>query len=136
MSSSRSPSCRVALALVATLAVAEPAHGAACCVGATTTLPTRLGKCENASAGVSVAGRADVARWDSAGKIRSSSMRDQGMTWTLLGAYRWDRKGQVVVSVPFLLNHRASSSLEEWSGGLGDIRAPRCLLAALGPTSP
>ena len=55
---------------------AAPAWAGACCVGATGTIPARLGECERWLAGVGLQGEAVVGQWSSDGSLSASSLRE------------------------------------------------------------
>lgn len=112
-----------ALPLVAFAAVLAPrAHAGACCVGSTSTVPLRLGECEHMLAAFGVGAERSVGLWTSDGQVAESSLQDDALVGTVGAAWRWDRKGQVGLSMPGRLNHKATSSLDTWGGGAGDLR--------------
>lgn len=108
------------LALV--LALSSPAEAGACCVGSTSTVPTRLGECERAMAGLALGAETSIGQWTATGESMGSSLQDDAVLATMAGAWRWDRKGQLGLSLPWRVNHKASSSLEAWGWGPGDLR--------------
>ena len=105
------------------LLLSGAAHAGACCVGATATVPTRLGECENWLMGMGVQAETTTGRWQSDGQLSSSTMTDDAIITTLAGAWRWDREGQLFATLPMRLNHRAAGDLSELGGGLSDLRA-------------
>jgi hypothetical protein len=103
--------------------ISDAAIAGACCTGSTTTVPTRLGECETAIAAIGTSVEASYARWDSSWRSTSSSLKEQAIITTIGGAWRWDRKGQVAVTMPFLVNHKDAGTSSVWGGGVGDLRA-------------
>ena len=104
------------------LALVVDAHASACCVGTTTTLPTRLGRCESAAVGVTVGGLASGSRWDASGAVGPSSLTERSLTAELLGAWRWSRNGQLGVAVPGALRTLEGAGASELGYGVGDVR--------------
>jgi len=105
------------------LLLASVAHAGACCVGSTSSMPTRVGECEHAVVGLSAGGELSTMRWDRDLKVRKSSMRDDALVSSISAGYRLDRRWQVGLSVPFRLTHRAVGDLDGWGGGVGDMSA-------------
>ena len=99
------------------------AQAGACCVGSTSTVPTRLGECEKVMAGLSLGGETAVGRWDGEGALGSSSLQDDALIASVAAAWRWDRKGQVGLSLPMRLNHKGLEDQDLWGGGAGDLAA-------------
>lgn len=110
------------VALLAGLLAAPSAWAGACCTGSTTTIPTRLGECESFLGGIGLVGQASVGRWDAHGKVASSSLGEQALITTFAAGWRWDRKGQIGLTAPVWLNHKAVAGDQAWGGGLGDLR--------------
>lgn len=102
--------------------LSQPAHAGACCVGSTSTVPTRLGECERGMAGLALGVERSYGQWSSAGQVTASSLQDDALVATLAGAWRWDRKGQIGLSLPARLNRKATDTTEAWGGGAGDLR--------------
>ncbi len=113
---------RWALAALSLLALPGWAHAGACCVASTTTVPARLGECETWMAGIGLTGDVTVGRWDSGGALATSSLAEQSLMSTLAAGYRWDRKGQISLTAPVWLQHKAAGDTSAWGGGLGDLR--------------
>jgi hypothetical protein len=67
-------------------------------------------------------GETSVGRWDSGGGVRGSSLQEASLVTTLAAGWRWDRKGQVGVTAPIWLNHKAVGKDGAWGGGAGDLR--------------
>lgn len=112
-----------ALVAICGLMLSGAAHAGACCVGATSTVPTRLGECEGWLMGMGVQAETTTGMWQSDGQLSQSSMTDDAIITTLAGAWRWDREGQLFATLPMRLNHRAAGDLSELDGGVGDLRA-------------
>lgn len=108
--------------LLFALVVAPAAQAGACCVGSTTTIPTRLGECEHVLAGIGLQGDLSTGRWTREGKVAGSSLAEQSGIATLAAGWRWDRKGQIGVTLPLWLNHKAVADQVAWGGGPGDLR--------------
>ena len=98
------------------------AWAGACCVGSTSTVPTRLGECERFLVGTAVAVEDGSTRWDSEGQVQRSSLRDQAVVTTLAAAYAWDRAGQIGVVLPVRMQRRTAAGLVGTAGGVGDAR--------------
>lgn len=105
------------------LALAGEAHAGACCVGTTTTTPTRLGPCEGWIAALSVAGESSIGRWDAERQLSDNSLSERDLVGTLGAAWRWNRKGQVALTAPVRFASRAAGDTSELGGGPGDLRA-------------
>ena len=105
------------------LALAQDATAGACCVGTTTTTPTRLGPCEGWIAAMSVAGESSIGRWDGDRQLADSSLSERDLVGTLGAAWRWNRKGQVALTAPVRLASRSVADTSEVGGGPGDLRA-------------
>lgn len=97
------------------------AQAGACCAGSTSTIPVRLGECERWLVGLGVSGEQSLGFWDAEGAVHASSMQDQALITTVAGAWRWNRSGQVAVSLPMRLNYRAAGDLVDAGGGVGDL---------------
>ncbi len=105
------------------LARSDRAHAGACCVGATSTVPTRLGECEHWLAGMGIQGESTQGLWDSSGAVVATTMVDEAVISTMAMAWRWDREGQLFATLPARINHRAAGGLDETAAGLSDLRA-------------
>lgn len=95
----------------------------ACCAGATSTIPIRLGECEKVLVGVGISAENSWGFWDDSGDLHTSSMQDQALVSSVAAAWRWNRFGQVGISMPARLNYREAGSLMELGGGAGDLVA-------------
>lgn len=111
------------LLLLLGLLASPSAHAGACCAGTTSTVPTRLGECETWMVGLGVAGESSFGQWSSTGASTPSSLQDDALIGTLAGAWAWDRRGQVGVTLPTRLNHKSTADTDAWGGGPGDLRA-------------
>ncbi len=101
----------------------EVARAGACCVGATSGLPLRVGECERVVAGVGLAAEAAVLRWDAGGAVRGAApVEEAGQLMVGAGA-RWARWGQGFVSLPARVSRRAVDGLTDSGVGVGDLRA-------------
>ncbi len=109
-------------ALLVALLTASPAHAGACCVGSTSVVPARLGECERWVLGLSTVAQRSVGRWDSSGQLSPSSLQDDSLTTELIGGWRWNRKAQLGLSVPTLINRKDLGEEPIWGSGLGDVR--------------
>lgn len=112
-----------ALAALATLATFSPgrAHAGACCAPAAAPVPTRVPRSELALAGLAFVPSGAVGRVSSAGAVGGSSLRAVALTTTAFGAIRWDARGQIAVTVPVVVRHRAAGDLASWGAGPGDV---------------
>lgn len=99
------------------------AQAGACCVGATSTVPTRLGECEHWLAGMGMQGESTLGLWDSTGAVTDTTMTDEAVISTMAMAWRWDREGQLFATLPARINHRVAGDLDETAAGLSDLRA-------------
>jgi hypothetical protein len=111
-----------ALACVALLSASSPAAAGACCLGATSPVPTQLGPCERGLVGIDLEAVASAGRWDNAGRLRSSSLHEQGVNATLAAGVSWNRKVQLALQVPAAVNRRAAGDAATWGSGVGDAR--------------
>jgi hypothetical protein len=98
------------------------ARAGACCVGTTSTVPTRLGEGEHWLAGVGVKAERALGLWDSSGAVTDISMTDEALIATLAAGWRWSPRGQVFATLPTRLNHRAAGDIDEHAAGLSDLR--------------
>lgn len=102
--------------------VAGVAWAGACCVGSTSTVPTRLGECERTLVGTAVALEDGAARWDAAGAVHRSSMREQALVVSVAAAHAWSRSGQVGLVLPLRAQRRVAPGVSESATGVGDAR--------------
>lgn len=110
------------MVLLTTILATASAWAGACCVGSTSVVPARLGECERAVVGLSTVAQRSVGRWDSTGQLSPSSLQDDALTTELIGGWRWNRKAQLGLSVPMLINRKGLGEDEVWGTGLGDAR--------------
>ncbi len=103
------------------LALTGQARASACCVGSTSSTPARLGRCERASAGLMVSGTQSQLRYDSQGRVVTSSMTSQELSTLLFGGWRWSRWGQVGLSLPAQMAWRSTDLQASQGGGLADL---------------
>ncbi len=73
-------------------------------------------------AGVVLSPSAVVARWTPTGAVSSSSLTGLTLSSTVLGAWRWDARGQISLTLPVELRTRAAAGLSTWGAGVGDVR--------------
>ncbi len=99
------------------------ARAGACCVGAVTSIPTRLGECEKVGVGLTLGAEHAAARWDRYGALQPSSVTQDALIGTLGAGYRFDREVQVGLSMPARLHRYATDAAAAWGGGAGDVRA-------------
>lgn len=99
-----------------------PAHAGACCVGATSTFPARVGECEQSVAALGLGGELGLGRWDAQGALRPLGVTEQSIQGSIAGAFRYDRQLQIGFILPVLANHRATDTDSAWGGGPGDAR--------------
>jgi hypothetical protein len=104
------------------IALASPAWAGSCCGGSTPLLPAHVDRTESALFGMTADVSIGLARSDASGRVRPLSIQEQGLTWTGLVGWRWDPKGQISLTVPWVINHRASESLSSWGAQPGDVR--------------
>lgn len=104
------------------LALSGQAQASACCVGSTSSLPSRLGRCEQAAYGLSIGGSSSRLRYDGSGHVADSSLQQADLVATGFVGLRWSRWGQVGLSVPGSLGFRSTDSLAQRGGGVGDLR--------------
>ncbi len=107
--------------LAVLLALPTTAWAGACCVGSTSTVPTRVGECERWTAGVSVAAELASGRWDNRGKAVGSSLHEQSIVATVGVGHRLNRQWQLGLQAPARLTHKAAADLSLWGGGQGDL---------------
>lgn len=110
---------------VVLLALATPgvAWAGACCAGATSGVPVRVGECEKVVVGLGVGGETLIGTWDAAGNAAATSYEEQALIATVGVGARWARWGQAAVELPTRLGHRAAGDVEGIGGGPGDMRA-------------
>lgn len=111
------------LALTAALLIAPAAAEAgACCMGATTTLPARVGPCEKGIALVSVVGEAAIGRWDNATRSRPTALRETGVLTTVGLGVGLTRRWQLGATLPGRWNQRRIGDQQSTGLGFGDVR--------------
>jgi hypothetical protein len=98
------------------------AWGAACCAGATTSLPLRVGASEQALVGLTMGGEVGLARWDRSGQVVSSGLSEQAGLAELGAGVRLGGQWQLGLAAPARVTHRAAGASEGVGGGLGDVR--------------
>lgn len=96
------------------------AWAGACCVGATTPAPTRLGPCEKVVAGVTVDTEASALRWDRQGRVRKSSLTESSASAILGLGVGLSRRVQLGATLPVRHTWRSTPALDGSGGGLGD----------------
>jgi hypothetical protein len=104
------------------LAWISQAHASACCVGSTSSIPSRLGRCEAAAVGLMVSASESRLRYDGQGRVVDSSMGSQELSTVAFAGWRWSRWGQLGVSLPGQVAWRSTEVLEARGGGVGDLR--------------
>ena len=115
--------CRHTAAVVLCLLWAPQAWSAACCVGTTSTIPTRVGECESGTIGIALAGEFSTGRWDRSGALATNTLADNGATATVGGGLRLGDHWQLGAAVPVRVNQRVGDEEQVWGGGLGDAEA-------------
>ncbi len=110
-------------AILALTLVSGRAHAGACCTGSTSAMPTRLGECETWLAGLGITGEQVIGQWQRDGQLAETAMVEQGLESTLAAGWRWDRAGQLAVSLPLRATHRGAGLIDDLGGGVGDLRA-------------
>lgn len=96
------------------------AQAGACCVGSTTAEGGRLGPCEFLTVGVATSLDARVGSWSRSGELHTGSDARVTHRWVGSAAVRPDRRVQVGVSVPFLLQWKRVSDVDGLGAGPGD----------------
>lgn len=102
---------------------ASNAHAAACCVGATSALPTRVGECERVVAAVSVGVEHVTGSWDRAGNVLPNA--DYAANALLLNigtGVRLTRRWEVNARLPVRNNHITAGEHQSTATGIGDAR--------------
>jgi len=111
---------RAALFAVLLLGLPASAQAAACCVGSTTSEAGRLGPCEFFRIGVTTSLDSRVGAWSRSGELRGGSDARLTHSWIGSAAVRPDRRVQVGLSVPFLLQWKRVAGTDGVGGGPGD----------------
>jgi hypothetical protein len=101
--------------------LAELAIAGACCVGATSGTPMRVGECETVTAGLGLGTEMAAGRWDGSGKLANSSVRETSGLATLGLGYRFGELGHITAQLPMRLNYRATDRASSIGGGPGDL---------------
>lgn len=96
------------------------AWAGACCAGAMTTLPARVGECETMVVATTVSGEHAFARWDGRGKVVAPSP-DEAALVSVAAGWRWSRSAQLQVSAPLRWTWRRAGDLADEGGGFGDL---------------
>lgn len=109
------------LALLLAALAPGVAHAGACCAPSAAPVPTRVPRSELGLAGLAFAPSGAVGRWNATGAVSGTSLRAVTLTSTAIGALRWDARGQIAVTVPVVVRHRAAGDLASWGAGPGDI---------------
>ena len=99
------------------------AHAGACCVGATSGVPTRVGECETWLVGLGVSYEHDMGRWDDSGAAVGSSLSEDTFVQTLGAGYRWNRQMHVTAQLPVRATRKANATESSWGFGPGDLSA-------------
>lgn len=99
------------------------ASAQACCAGAGTVTPGRMGLHEIALVGLQTKAAAELGSFDAQGRYAGSPAGASELDFEqdLFGAVRVLDRGQVAVLVPLDETRRTSQGLAEFGGGLGDI---------------
>lgn len=133
---SRRKSSTLLLLLVTLAAFApQPVRAAACCVSATSFGAGRLLIWEDFAAGIQVGHARVLGQWDAGGALHwnppeYSEGVSQLQPWAIV---RMQERVQLQGWAPVLVNDRASGSVSQVAGGLGDIgAAARFELVAIG----
>lgn len=119
----RSTFAKSATAVALLLNWQTPAGAQACCAGAATVTPARLGLHELALLGVQAKGAAELGSFDARGRYAGSpaGASELDLEQDLFGALRVLKRGQIAILVPFAETHRAAQGYSELGGGLADI---------------
>lgn len=102
--------------------LSAPAWAGSCCGGSTPLLPARVDRTESALIGTTVDASFGLARWDATGHAQPLSVQEQALTVTALAGWRWDPKGQLSLTMPLVINHRATEVMDTWAARPGDLR--------------
>ena len=107
-----------------TAAVPIPTHAAACCVGTTSALPTRVGECERGVAALGVRAEATRGWWDTEGRPVAASGYGERATLGSVGlGLRLSRAWEVQARLPVEHHVLTTDTTQHTGGGLGDARA-------------
>jgi hypothetical protein len=117
-------SSAILLGAVTTVGAVAPADAwaAACCVGNTSTVPTRVGECEHWTTGLGLEAEHTTGQWDQNGALTQSALSEDALISTLGAGYRFDRDWQVGLTLPVRTNRRATTDALAWGGGPGDLQ--------------
>src|SRR5262245_28901510 len=112
-----------AATVIAAMAVAKDARAQACCAGSSAVTPARLALHEDALVGVQLRAASVIGSFDAHGDYRGSpaGVSELDFEEDLFGAVRFLERGQASLLVPFLETHRATRTLSETGGGIGDL---------------
>ncbi len=115
----------VGVGVVGVVVAMAPAssHAAACCVGATSALPTRVGECEKVVAAVSILHEETVGWWDDVGQLATAEgYTEEAWIGNLGVGVRLAREWELAARLPIRHNHLAAGALDSVGSGLGDTR--------------
>ncbi len=108
-------------ALFALIAPAVAAAGA-CCAGATSAMPLRIGECEQELYGFGLAGEVVTGLWDRSGALKTGLPERVGLL-SFGAATRFDRRWQLAASLPVRLTAKGELGAALTGGGPGDLSA-------------
>ena len=111
-----------AATVVGLLLAPQDVWAAACCVGNTSTVPTRVGECERWTAGLGLEAEHTLGYWGRDGQLTESELSDDTLISTLAAGHRFDRDWQVGLVLPVHTNRRGSADDTTWGGGPGDMQ--------------
>jgi hypothetical protein len=113
---------RVALA-TAVLLASPTAHAQACCAGSSAVTPARLALHEDALVGMTVHASGVLGNYalDGAYAAQPAHTSEADFEEDLLAAVRLTKRAQLALLVPFVQTYRATPSLREGGGGIGDL---------------
>ena len=86
--------------VVSLLLATTDGWASACCSGNTTTLPTRLGKCEKVGLAAIAGAEAATARWTADGDVAAASPSEASATGSLAAGFRVNRALQLGAALP------------------------------------
>lgn len=93
-------------------------------MGSTSPLPTRLGECEQATAGVAVSVEHTLGFWDSYGAAtRADGYKSDAVEGVVGLGYRPNRKWQILASLPARTTVMEAGTSREQGAGVGDATA-------------
>lgn len=102
------------------LSSASTALAGACCAGATSAMPLRLGECEQELFGLGLSAEAVAGAWDRGGALNAGNPERAGLL-SFGYATRFDRRWQLGVSAPLRLTAKGAVGDALTGGGLGDL---------------